>query len=307
MLHEYTVESREADSRDIINSLRNFRPNNSTNVQAGLNLGVRIADRMRYERPNAYNYIILMSDGVANVDATDPFAILRTASDRQSTNPLRLITIGVGIENYNDYQLAQHGTGWYRYLDDQTQARATFRRDNWTTISTPFADQTRAQVIWDPGKVDSWRLIGYENRITPDQAFVENRREFAEIPSGTATTVFYELQLTPHAGGWSGEAVDLGDVHVRWVTPISGETRQQDADIWGYSDNRFEDTADDMLRFGAVVALASDRYGGLPYVQEEGASKVGHDLRTLETWLKYLNPTLSHLDSFKDFSFVMGQ
>ena len=60
-----------------------------------------------------------MSDGVANVDATDPFAILESAEDRDNTNPLRLITIGVGIENFNDYlleQLAQNGNGWYRYL-----------------------------------------------------------------------------------------------------------------------------------------------------------------------------------------------
>ena len=309
VLHQYTVEGRGPDEREVSNSIRNLRPNDSTNVQAGLNLGVQIADGIRYERPNAYNYIILMSDGVANVDATDPFAILRTAGDRQSNNPLRLITIGVGIENYNDYlleQLAQHGNGWYRYLDDESQARATFRRDNWTTISTPFADQTRAQVIWDPGKVDSWRLIGYENRIAPDQAFVENRKEFAEIPSGTATTVFYELQLTPHAGGWSGEAIDLGDVHVRWVTPISGETRQQDADIRGHSNVRFEDSADDMLRFGAIVALASDSYSGLPYVESRGAATAGNHLRTLEGWLQYLKPTMSHLDSFNDFAYVLS-
>ena len=310
VIDRYTVEYRRPDDRAVIDSIANLRPNNSTNVQAGLNLGVQIADEMRYERPGAYNYVILMSDGVANVDATDPFAILQTAGDRESNNPLRLITIGVGIENYNDYlleQLAQHGNGWYRYLDNETQARATFRRDNWTTISTPFADQTRAQVLWDTAKVDSWRLIGYENRITPDQAFVENRKEFAEIPSGAATTVFYELQLTPHAGGWSGEAIDLGDVHVRWVTPVSGETRQQDADIWGHSSVRFEESADYMLRFGAIVALASDRYGGLPYVEREGASIVGHDLRTLETWLRHLKPKLSNLDSFKDFAFVLGQ
>ena len=309
VLHEYTVEGRGPGDGAVANSIANLRPNNSTNVQAGLNLGVRIADRMRQDRPNAYNYIILMSDGVANVDATDPFAILRTSGDGRSDNPLRLITIGVGIENYNDYlleQLAQHGNGWYRYMDDESQARATFRRDNWTTISTPFADQTRAQVIWDPGKVDSWRLIGYENRITPDQAFVENRKEFAEIPSGTATTVFYELQLTPHAGGWSGEAIDLGDVHVRWVTPISGETRQQDADIWGHSSARFEDSADDMLRFGAIVALASDSYSGLPYVESRGAEIAGNHLRTLEGWLQYLKPTMSHLDSFNDFAYVLN-
>ena len=59
------------------NSIGNLRPNNSTNVQAGLNLGVGIADRMRNDRPDSYNYVILMSDGVANVDATDPFAILQ--------------------------------------------------------------------------------------------------------------------------------------------------------------------------------------------------------------------------------------
>ena len=285
VIGRYTVESRRPDDRAVTNSISNLRPNNSTNVQAGLNLGVRIADRMRYDRPDSYNYVILMSDGVANVDATDPFAILRTADDRQSNNPLRLITIGVGIENYNDYlleQLAQYGNGWYRYLDDANQARATFSRENWTTISTPFADQTRAQVEWDPASVDSWRLVGYENRVTTDQAFEENRKEFAEIPSGTATTVFYEIQLTHRAGGPSGQPIRLGDVHVRWVTPISGETRQQDAEIRGYNDIRFDESGDDLLRFGSIVALASDSYGSLPYVEAEGASLIGSDLRALK-------------------------
>ena len=64
---------------------------------------MKLADRARRERPDAYNYIILMSDGVANVNATDPFAILESAYDEDASNPLRLITIGVGIENYNDY------------------------------------------------------------------------------------------------------------------------------------------------------------------------------------------------------------
>ena len=134
-----------------------------------------------------------MSDGVANVDATDPFSILESAYDRDSKNPLRLIAIGVGIDNYNDYlleQLAQHGNGWYRYLQDSEQARATFSRENWLAISTPFADQARAQVTWDTGLVDSWRIVGYENRVTPDATFTQDRKEFAELPSGTATTVF---------------------------------------------------------------------------------------------------------------------
>ena len=173
-------------------------PHNSTNVQAGLDLGVQLADRARRDSPDAYNYIILMSDGVANMDATDPFAILESAGDHDSQTPLRLITIGVGIENFNDYlleQLAQHGNGWYRYLTDTAQARATFSRENWLSLSIPFADQTRAQVTWDPNVVDAWRIVGYENRITSDESFTQARHEFAEIPAGAATTVFYELEL----------------------------------------------------------------------------------------------------------------
>ena len=71
-----TVESESPDSRDVRRSIDQLKPRGSTNVQAGLDLGVELADSMRRQDPAAYNYIVLMSDGVANVDATDPFAIL---------------------------------------------------------------------------------------------------------------------------------------------------------------------------------------------------------------------------------------
>ena len=212
VIHELTVEHQSPDATAVQRSIQRLAPHGSTNVQAGLNQGVRLADQIRQERPEAYNYVILMSDGVANVDATNPFAILESAYDRNALNPLRLITIGVGINNYNDVlleQLAQHGNGWYRYLDDTGQARSTFSRDSWLALSTPFADQTRAQVTWDPDLVKSWRIIGYENRVTSDESFAEDRKEFAEIPSGAATTVFYELELHDRAlarGGARGEA-----------------------------------------------------------------------------------------------------
>ena len=191
--HELTVDHRQPWDRDIDSSIDRLQPGGSTNVQAGLNEAVRLADQARRDRPDAFNYIILMSDGVANVDATDPFAILGSSPDQDARNPLRIITIGVGIENYNDVlleQLAQYGNGWYRYLDDEEQARITFSRDNWLALSTPFADQTRAQVTWDPALVRAWRIVGYENRVTSDESFTEERKEFAELYAGASTTVF---------------------------------------------------------------------------------------------------------------------
>ena len=302
--HRLTVENQSPDSTDVGWSIGQLRPGGSTNVQAGLNRGVEIADSMRWSNPSAYNYVILMSDGVANVDATSPFAILETARDRDSSNPLRLITIGVGIANYNDHlleQLAQNGNGWYRYLDDPGQARALFSRENWLALSIPFADQTRAQITWDPNVVDSWRIVGYENRITADQNFTEARKEFAEIPSGAATTVFYELRPVDRLR--FGDVVALGDVELRWVTPIANDSNRQHAQILARYDQPSNDVVGALLQFGAVVALAADRYSSLLF--PDVPYDVQYELSVLKDELREVEHHLGGLASYQDFAFVL--
>ena len=304
VLREYTVDHTHPDDSDVTSSIDRLAPHNSTNVQAGLDLGVQLADRARRDNPDAYNYIILMSDGVANVDATDPFAILEPAGDRDSQNPLRLITIGVGIENFNDYlleQLAQHGNGWYRYLTDTAQARATFSRENWLALSIPFADQTRAQITWDPNVVDAWRIVGYENRITSDESFTQARREFAEIPAGAATTVFYELELKDP--GYAG-SLDLGEVELRWVTPSSGESNRQHSDSTGRDNIGFNAIGDSMLQLGSLVALSADRYSSLPFADSDSPS-VHQDLLYLMDELRSLDRSLGNLGAYQDALFLL--
>ena len=307
VIDAYTVEHTHPDDGAVARSIGRLSPHNSTNVQAGLNLGVRLADEARRERPDAFNYIILMSDGVANVDETNPFAILESSPDYDRRNPLRLITIGVGIANYNDYlleQLAQHGNGWYRYLDDTEQARATFSRENWLALSTPFADQARAQVTWDPRAVQAWRIVGYENRITPDHTFEQNRREFAELPSGSATTVFYELVLRDAA---LYRSAVLGEIEARWVDPFTGDTLSQRLDVSGRTDAPF-DAADRSFRLGAIVALAADRYSALsPQVEnaEVDAGGIHFDLVALLGELDLLGERLGSAQAYQDFRFLL--
>ena len=306
VVHDLTVENHKPGSRKVKDSINRLSPSGSTNVQAGLDLAVEIADYMRRKNPSAYNYVILMSDGVANVDATNPFAILESAEDRDASNPLRLITIGVGIQNYNDVlleQLAQHGNGWYRYLNDPGQAKALFSRENWLALSIPFADQTRAQVTWNPEVVESWRIVGYENRVTADRNFTQARKEFAEIPSGAATTVFYELRPTEYLH--TGDMVNLGDVELRWVTPVSNDSNRQHAQIAARYDSPSNDTDGALTRFGAIVALAADRYSSLPY--PNAPYDVQYDLSVLQDELRSLDEHIGGLASYQDFAFVMDR
>ncbi len=298
-----TVRDADPDSRVLRDSIDDLSPDGGTNVQAGLDLGVRLADEMRRSRPNAYNYVILMSDGVANVDATNPFAILESAVDHNPDNPLRLITIGVGINNYNDVlleQLAQHGNGWYRYLSEPEEGRRLFNRDNWLALSVPFADQTRAQVVWDENLVRSWRMIGYENRVTSDESFTRAEKKFAELPAGSATTVFFELELVdPYLLGISNQP--LGEVEVRWVTPSTGEGNRQHQEI--DSELAISEAA---TEFGAIVALAADHYSGLHEYGDTHPGSIHNDLSDLANMLRGVGSPIAGTTAYHDFEFVLN-
>jgi len=295
------ADHQRPDDRDIERVINRLTPLDSTNVQAGLNLGVALADDIRRERPDSHNYVILMSDGVANVNATDPFAILQTAEDRNDSNPLRLITVGVGIANYNDVlleQLAQHGNGWYRYLSDVGEARSTFSRENWLALSIPFADQARAQVRWDEDSVLAWRQVGYENRVTSDRNFEQDRKEFAEIPIGTATTMFFEVELT--ADALREDILELGEVELRWLTPRSDESNRQQVDLVSRV-HRFGD--DEMLDLGTVVALASDRYSwfGQAGLSRETMALAADNLDEIAGWFYELPTNILDTQAGQDF------
>ena len=297
-----TVSRDDPSSMDLRQSIHDLQPGGGTNVQAGLNKGVQLAHVMRKRRPNAYNYVILMSDGVANVDATNPFAILESARDDNPENPIRLITIGVGINNYNDVlleQLAQHGNGWYRYLSTPEEGRMLFNRENWLALSVPFADQTRAQVVWDDNLVRSWRMIGYENRVTSDESFTRAEKKFAELPAGSATTVFFELELVdPYVLGNANKP--LGNVEVRWVTPSTGEGNRQHHEIDAALSNR-----DATTDFGAIVALTADRYSGRHEYGSDHPGSIHNDLSDLQTLLRSLGSPILGTDAYNDFEFVL--
>ena len=216
--------------------------------------------------------------------------------------------MGVGINNYNDYlleQLAQHGNGWYRYLSSTDQARETFGHGAWLALSLPFADQTRAQVTWDPDLVRSWRIIGYENRITSDESFTQDRKEFAEIPSGAATTVFYELDLEDGVETSSAGGAKLGDIELRWVTPVSQASNRQHAPVWGHWGTDFGAMDDARLRLGTIAALAADRYSALPYADGRYAPEVRRDLSVLMDELRRLERDLGTLEAYRDFAFLL--
>ena len=112
-----------------------------------------------------------------------------------------MTTIGMGMGNYNDTlmeQLADDGDGFYAYVDTLEQARRVFV-DQLTSTLLTIAKDAKIQVEFNPEVVESYRLVGYENRKVKDDDFRNDKVDAGEIGAGHSVTALYEVVLAQDA------------------------------------------------------------------------------------------------------------
>jgi uncharacterized protein YegL len=177
------------DRKDAIrDALADLEANGSTNAEDGIRTGYKMAERVF--RKGAINRVILCSDGVANVGATGPDAILATIV-KQRRRGITLSALGVGMGNYNDHlleQLGDKGDGHYAYIDSDRGGPPRPRREPHRHAAGRGAGRPRSRSQFDPKTVRSWRLIGYENRAIADADFRNDARSTAaKSAPGTAS------------------------------------------------------------------------------------------------------------------------
>jgi Ca-activated chloride channel family protein len=205
------------DDGAILDAIDRLHPGGSTNLEAGLRLGYELARKTMTE--NGIDRIVLASDGVANVGLTDPDSILEAIS-RDAAAGIELVSVGVGMGNYNDVlleQLADKGDGFYAYINTNEEARKLFSEDLTSTLQTVALD-AKAQVAFDRESVAAYRLVGYENRAVADRDFKNDGVAAGAIGSGHAVTALYVLRLKPGTGSRS----HLARVTLRWTDPDRG-------------------------------------------------------------------------------------
>ena len=244
-----TAASDRIAIEDAIDSLH---PQESTNAEAGLTLGYDLARSMRTE--GRMSRIVLVSDGVANVGDTSPGGILERIST-QARAGTSLVSVGVGIESYNDHlleQLADRGDGWHVYVDTPAEAERVFATGLAGSLVVTARD-AKAQVEFDPDQVKGYRLLGYQNRDVADRDFRNDAVDGGEVFAGHATTALYDVELRE---GESEAAFVKATVHYLDATgrPV-GRTRQlSDAECASTVEQ-----ASPRLRQDLVVAMLTDR------------------------------------------------
>ena len=274
---EILLEPTDIRDEDIIlDAIDSLRPNGSTNFEAGLEAAYDLANEAFDE--DEINRVILASDGVANVGITDPDELV-AGIRRDADRGIQLVTLGVGMGNFNDVvleTLADDGDGFYAYINTIEEADKLFGEDLVSTLLTVAIDG-KIQVEWNEDVVDEYRLLGFENRAVRDDDFRNDAVDAGELGADHQVTAIYELDL--HRGVRDNES--LGTAALRWEDPDTGEVIEGQLgldvsiieDSWG-------DTRED-FRLAVTVASFAEILRDSQYADEISLEQVRQEAEAL--------------------------
>ena len=177
---------------EILAAIDNLEAGGSTAGGAGLKLAYAQAEKNFIKGGN--NRIILATDGDFNVGESSNGGMERLVEQKRELGVF-ITVLGFGMGNIKDDKMeliADKGNGNYSYIDNLQEARKVLVREFGGTLFT-IAKDVKFQIEFNPAKVESYRLIGYENRLLNDEDFNDDTKDAGEMGAGHNVTALYEL------------------------------------------------------------------------------------------------------------------
>ena len=282
---------------EILAAIDNLKAGGSTAGGAGLKLAYAQAEKNFIKGGN--NRIILATDGDFNVGESSNGGMERLVEQKRELGVF-ITVLGFGMGNIKDDKMeliADKGNGNYSYIDNLQEARKVLVREFGGTLFT-IAKDVKFQIEFNPAKVESYRLIGYENRLLNDEDFNDDTKDAGEMGSGHNVTALYEL--IPSGSDERIPSIDplkyqlsksndykenyLSDeyltIKLRYKKPDGNISMLLEKPVKGYINDL--DEASDNLRFAAAVSefgmiLRNSEFKGNATL--EGASRLAKSSR----------------------------
>ena len=182
-----------SNKKGILNKVNSLEATGGTNGGEGLKLAYKLAKKNYNKKSN--NRIILSTDGDLNIGmtATDE---LKDYISEERNNGIYLSVLGFGNGSYNDEimeTLADNGDGNYSIIDTLSEAQKVLEGEFMGKMYT-VAKDVKFQMNFDPKYIESYRLIGYENRMMDTEDFDNDVKDAGDMGSGDELTILYELK-----------------------------------------------------------------------------------------------------------------
>jgi Ca-activated chloride channel family protein len=181
-----------SDKEKIYNALDNLSAGGSTAGGEGIELAYKVAKENLIKGGN--NRVILATDGDFNVGASSAGDLVRMIEEKRKDD-IYLTICGFGMGNYKDSrmeEISNAGNGNYFYIDNIKEAQKVFVTEMRANMFT-IAKDVKIQVEFNPSKVASYRLIGYEDRVLNKEDFENDKKDAGELGAGHTVTALYEI------------------------------------------------------------------------------------------------------------------
>ncbi|MBC8053632.1 MAG: von Willebrand factor type A domain-containing protein [Sphingobacteriaceae bacterium] len=271
----------------IKNALDALESGGSTAGGEGIKLAYKIALENFVKGGN--NRVILASDGDFNIGVSSDGEMQRLIEEKRESGVF-LTVLGYGMGNYKDSKMetiANKGNGNYAYIDNLTEARKVLVNEFGGTLFT-IAKDVKLQIEFNPTKVQSYRLIGYENRLLNKEDFNNDKKDAGDLGSGHTVTALYEIIPTGVKSKFNESVDDLkyqsnaaisksgGDelftVKLRYKQPDHGSSKLIEKAVKD-SNTDWENTSGD-FRFAASVAAYGMLLRNSEFLQDTSYDKV---------------------------------
>lgn len=255
----YSAESRlllpstpVGDTKRVREVLRALHAAGQTNGGVGIQLAYMIAKANFVE--GGANRVILCTDGDFNLGITNADTLAALAAE-QAKAGISLSVFGFGRGYQIDARLealAAQGRGHSGYVNTRREAERALAGEIDGLFAT-IARDVKLQVAFNPARVASYRLIGYENRDQPALDATPRSEATALFGSGQTLTALYEVVPVPLAPSAArADAQPLLTFRVDYQSP-DGTDRQQMEFPLKKLGGTFEQASTD-FKFAAAVA-----------------------------------------------------
>ena len=235
-----------SDKQTLLEKVNSLVATGGTNGGEGLKLAYKTAKK--HFKKGANNRILLSTDGDLNLGMTSTEELKNYISEERNQG-IYLSVLGFGNTSYNDEiteTLADNGDGNYSIIDTLSEAKRVLENEFMGTLYT-VAKDVKFQMNFDSKYIDSYRLIGYENRMMNTEDFEDDTKDAGDIGSGQALTILYELTPCSNNDLSSSSAIAL---NIKYKDPISNKNQKSSYNI---NSNVTEQLSDDFKFISALV------------------------------------------------------
>lgn len=190
---ELVLEPTSGIEKDIIvKAINRLTSGGGTAGSKGIETAYELASE-NYD-PAANNRVIIATDGDWNVGVSNNDELVKIIEEKRKTG-IFLSVLGFGMYNLNDAlmeQLADHGNGNYGYIDSKKEAERMFDLEFAGTMHV-IAKDVKLQIEFDSTVVESYRLLGYENRVLENWQFEADSIDAGDLGMGQNVVAFYQI------------------------------------------------------------------------------------------------------------------